>query len=159
MLDVTIHYINIRIILTYMDCCKQTNGPNFRANRRIQEKIERYMMVDPGVHLVCLGDFNGRVKALEPRIETDPNGKMNKHWVNTHGMHHLNQSGACTGTYTYGRPGKPRSAIDLIMVDTLMEQKYRGMDVNENGEQLNISDHNLIRSWYRISHDEKTKWE
>ena len=59
-----------------MNCCKEAAGPNFRANREIQKEIEKYIVVDPGVNLFCLGDFNGRLKALEPKIENDHNGKM-----------------------------------------------------------------------------------
>ena len=60
----TIHKEKIRIILTYMDCCKETRGPNYNANRVIQKEIEKFLAVDPGVRLVCLGDFNGRMKVL-----------------------------------------------------------------------------------------------
>ena len=52
-----------------MDYCKETRGPNYKANREIQKEIEKFMIVDPGVKLICLGDFNGRLKTLEPKIE------------------------------------------------------------------------------------------
>ena len=82
------------------------------------------------MNLVCLGDFNGRLKALESKIENDHNGKMIEKWINIQGLHHLNQSEKCKGTYTYGRPGKPKSAIDHILVNDNMEGKFRGMEID-----------------------------
>jgi len=94
------------------------------------------MGADPGVHLVCLGDFNGRMKALEPKIESDQNGKIIENWINIQGMHHLNQTENCIGKYTYGRPGKPWSAIDHILINNIKEQTYKVMEIDENLEQL-----------------------
>ena len=78
-----------------------------------------------------MGDFNGRMKILEPRIESEQNGKMIEEWINQ-GQHHLNQLKKYTGTYTYGRPGKPKSAIDHILVNSEMEEKFKGMNIDEN---------------------------
>ena len=65
-------------------------------------------------------------------------------------MIHLNKSELCEGTYTYGRPGKPKSAIDHVIVNTKMGDCFKGMRVDKNAEELNISDHNLIRSWFKV---------
>jgi len=59
------------------------------------------------------------MKILEPRIESDQNGKMIEEWLHQ-GLHHLNQSEKCTGTFTYSRPGKLKSAIDHILVNSGM---------------------------------------
>ena len=53
-LEGTIYNERIRIILTYMDCCKEANGPRFRANREIQEEIEKYIQVEANTNLICL---------------------------------------------------------------------------------------------------------
>jgi len=111
------------------------------------------MEVDPGVH------FNGRLNSLEPTINSDMNWKFIEHWTSTHNMHHLNQRSECMGTYTYGRLGMPRSTIDHVLVKEQMENKFLGMEIDENAEQLNINDHNLINVWFRIGHEETTKWE
>ena len=65
-LEGTIHNEIIRIILTYIFFCKETKGLSYKAKREIQKEIEKFRIVDPGVKLVCLGDMNGRLKALEP---------------------------------------------------------------------------------------------
>ena len=119
------------------------------------------MTVDPEVNLVCLGDINGRLKILEPKIETDTNGKMVEEWTEKRGLHHLNQSEKCIGTYTYGKPGKPRSAIGHILVNDTMVEKFKGMHIDENVEEVNMSDHNLVRAWFNLSwgRGETTNWK
>ena len=58
-----------------MDCCKEKHGPRYTANREIQAEIEN-IQVEPNINLICLGDFNGKIHALEPQIKSDPNGQM-----------------------------------------------------------------------------------
>jgi len=65
----------IRIFLTYMGCSKNKSGKEYEENRRIQKIIEKLFEVEPEVALICLGDINGRLKRLEPNIETDNNGR------------------------------------------------------------------------------------
>ena len=38
-------------------------------------------------------------------------------------------------------------------------EHYKGMYIDENKEKLNISDHNLVRSWFNIGGEEKTTWK
>ena len=131
-----------------MDCCKEVKVTRYKENREIQREIEKFMEVEPGVKLVCMGDFNGRMKILEPRIESDQNGKMIEEQINQ-GWHHLNQLETCTGAYTYGRPGSPKSAIDHILVNSEMEEKFKDMNIDENAEEINMSTHNLLRAWFK----------
>ena len=65
-LDGVIFNEKIRIILTYLNCCKETQGRKYTANREIQKEIEQYIHVEDDKHLICLGDFNGRLRTLEP---------------------------------------------------------------------------------------------
>ena len=51
-------------------------GKEFEENRKIQKIIEKLFEVEPEVALICLVDMNGRLKSLEPQIDTDNNGKM-----------------------------------------------------------------------------------
>ena len=57
-------------------------------NRKIQEQIEKLIEVEPEVSLICLGDFNGRIKTLEPNIETDENGDMIEEWMSKFNLNH-----------------------------------------------------------------------
>ena len=151
---------NIRIILTYMDCSKMKSGKNYDHNRRLQKIIEKWMEVDPGTMLVCLGDFNARMRDLETKIrQSDENGKMIEEWTREKGLHHLNQQKNCTGVYTFGRTIKAKSAIDHVLVNDDMISKFKGMDIDEDRIQIDISDHNLIRAWFNIRHDKQENWK
>ena len=43
---------------------------------------------------------------------------MLEDWVNDLEMVHLNKSELCDGVYTYGRPGKPKSVIEWIKMQS-----------------------------------------
>jgi len=66
----------IRIILTYMGCSKNKTVKDLEENRKIQKLIEKLFEVEPEVALICLGEMNGRLRSIEPQIDTDSNGKM-----------------------------------------------------------------------------------
>ena len=136
----TLRGSKIRIILTYMGCSKNKSGKEYEENRRIQKIIEKLFEVEPEVALICLGDKNGRLKRLEPNIETDSNGKMVEEWTGKHNLHHLNLSDKCIGKYTFHNSfGK--SAIDHILVNDRLVEGFKGMFIDEEKELLNISDH------------------
>ena len=112
----TIHNEKVKIVLAYFNCNKELSGARYKENREMQKEIEEHMQVEEDVHLVILGDINGRLKSLEPEKSTDANGQIIEDWVNNLEMIHLNRSDLCEGTYTYGRPGKPKSAIGHVML-------------------------------------------
>ena len=105
-----------RIILSYFDSSKSHTDDGFKKNREIQKKVEGLMEVEPETALISLGDMNGRLTRLEPKIVTDVNGKMLEEWVTKFDMHHLNLTEQCTGTYTF-KSENGRSAIDHILVN------------------------------------------
>ena len=110
--------------------------------------------------VICLGDFNARMTILEPNIRySDTNGQMIEKWTLTNGMHHLNQQPTCNGVYTFGKSEKARSAIDHVLVNDVMIEKFKGMDIDEEKIQLDISDHNLIRAWFSIGKERNEKWK
>ena len=116
------------------------------------------MEVDPGTTLICLGDFNGRLTKLEPNIITDVNGKMLEDWVNNYDLHHLNNTEKCTGTYTF-HSKNGRSAIDHVLINNTLLDNYVGMHIDEDRTMLSISDHSLVRVWFRLGTDkESTDW-
>ena len=158
-LEGTIRGNKIRIILTYLDSTKLKTGKDYEINRKIQKDIVKLIEVEPDVDLVCLGDFNGRLSRLEPNISTDTNGKMIEEWTIKFDLYHLNVTEQCKGTYTYNcKTGK--SAIDHVLVNSHLMNTYRGMFIDEEKTQLNISDHCLVRAWFRIgTNNERTKWK
>merc|ERR1711874_436451 len=86
-------------------------------------------------------------------------GKMIEEWTTKFDLYHLNVTDQCKGTYTYNcNTGK--SAIDHVLVNGHFMNKYKGMYIDEEKIQLNISDHCLVRVWFRIgTNNERTKWK
>ena len=84
------------------------------------------MEVEPDVHFICLGDLNGRLKTLESHIEMDDNGRMIKEWTEIFGLHHLNLSDKCIGTYTFGEEGGRRSAVDHMIFNNELLGTFKG---------------------------------
>ena len=147
----------MRIILISIDSDKKS-GRDFNRNRKIQEQVEKLFEVEPEVSLICLGDLNSRLKTLEPNIETDSNGEMIENWISKYNLNHLNQTEECIGTYTFGtKNGK--SAIDHILINNKLFEGYRGMHIDEDKALLKISDHCMVRAWFKIGPTSKVNWE
>ena len=158
-LEGTIRGNKIRIILSYFDSTKLRSGKDYERNRKIQKDIEKLMEVEPDVALICLGDINGRLTRLEPNIATDINGKMLEEWTIKYDLHHLNLTEQCKGTYTFNS-NKGKSAIDHILVNSQLMNNYKGMYIDEEKTQLNISDHCLVRAWFKVgTNNERTNWK
>merc|ERR1711874_140924 len=125
-----------RMILCYFDSSKSTTDTFYRKNRVIQKEVESLMEVEADTELVCLGDMNGRLKRLEPKIKSDENGKMIESWITNKDLNLLNETEECRGVYTF------TSANDHILTNDTMAKKYLGMFIDEQRSLLNISDHN-----------------
>ena len=54
---------------------------------------------------------------------------------------------------------KTKSAIDHILVNNYMEERFKDMHIDENTVEMNISDHNLIRAWFKMGRGDTTKWK
>ena len=68
----TVNEKKIRIILCYFDCTKKMKGGDFKRNRGLQKKVERFIDVEPGTNLIVLGDINGRLTKLELILKLMP---------------------------------------------------------------------------------------
>ena len=143
----------VRLVLCYFDCTKELDGKDYKRNRAIQRKVEDLMGVDPGTALMVLGDINGRLKLLEPTIRaSDANGKMVESWTDDKDLIHLNAMDTCVGRYTF-RSQNGKSAIDHVLVNECMASKHISMWIDEDKTMLDISDHNLVRVWFKLGND------
>ena len=115
--------------------------------------------VDPETSLICLGDLNGRLKTLEPSIETDCNGRMIENWISNFNLNHLNQTIECIGKYTFNTVNG-KSAIDHILTNDKMYMGYKGMHIDEDKSLADIkTDHCLVRAWFKMGPTSKTRWK
>ena len=158
-LEGTIRGSKFRIILSYFDSTKKNYGSDFTRNRRLQKEIEKLIEVEPGTKVICLGNINGRLTKIEPNIKTDINGKMLEDWTLNFDLHHLNIHDKCKRTYTFNSLNG-KSAIDHVLVNDTLLEKFMGMHIDEDRMLLNISDHCLTRVWFRVeNNNEKTDWK
>ena len=80
---------------------------------------------------------------------------MIENWISQYNLNHLNQTEECIGTFTFST-SKGKSAIDHILVNNKLYTGYKGMHVNEDRTLLDISDHCLVRAWFKIGLGSKT---
>lgn len=130
----------VRIILVYMSVENQPQ--DIERNKKIQSELENKIENTEDRALMILGDFNGHTNFLGEQRE-DRNGKFVTNLVNSTNMVMLNCDDRCKGVYTWGRRGQ-RSAIDFVLANDKMYQYVCEMDIDENQEKFDLSDHNLI---------------
>jgi len=53
----------------------------------------------------------------------------------------------------------PRSAIDHVLVNNKLMEHFKVMQIDENRDELNISDHNFVKTRFNIGRGEKTTWK
>merc|ERR1711874_457615 len=74
-------------------------------------------------------------------------------------MHHLNISENCTGTYTF-QSFNGQSAIDHVLINNTLQENFISMLIDEDKTMLDISDHNLVRVWFKIGPNyNKPSWK
>ena len=84
---------------------------------------------------------------------------MVEDWTSNFNLHHLNLTDKCIGTYTFNS-NKGKSAIDHILVNNLLYTNFKGMHIDEDKIVLNISDHCLVRAWFKLgTNSKKIDWK
>ena len=132
----------LRIILVYFDVDKSKKGE--RVNAKIRKDVEKRMKVKDDEGLIILGDFNGHIRGLGPH-ETDFNGKMILEWLSTYNLTLLNMDDKCKGTTTWIKDYKNQeSTVDFVLVNNNLYKKFVGMNIDEEKDEIDISDHHLI---------------
>merc|ERR1712050_520775 len=65
---------------------------------------------------------------------------------------HLNAMESCIGRYTF-KSQNGKSAIDHVLVNEIMASRHISMWIDEDKTMLNISDHNLVRIWFKLGNE------
>ena len=132
---------------------------NINLKREIVNKIEQS---DAEEALIILGDFNGHTGFLGHQ-KLDNNGQFIIELMDNHSLILLNNDTNCKGLYTWSRKDQ-KSIIDYILVNKTMYDRFLDMNIDENKEILDISDHHLMTAKFRITNTrttngKRTKWE
>ena len=98
--------------------------------------------------LILLGDFNAH-NGTTGTQSIDHNGKMLQEWLNNQDLIMLNYDNRCKGEITWKR-GKQKSTIDYIMVNEIMYDQFIDMNIDEEEEIFERSDHNLLTARFQI---------
>ena len=66
-------------------------------------------------------------------------------WLSTYNLTLLNMDDKCIGTTTWSRECKnQKSTVDFVLVNNNLYKKFVGMKIDEDKDEIDISDHHLI---------------
>ena len=113
--------------------------------------------------MIVLGDMNGHLEILEDRRE-DINGRMIMDWIGVYELKLLNADARCEGRCTWSRTMRDgrenqKSAIDMVMVNRAVFDRFRGMVIDEEKSDVDLSDHSLITVRLRMHVRRGKKWK
>ena len=109
-----------------------------------------------------MGDFNAHVGIIGYQ-ELNYNGKIVLDIMTENNMIMLNDMDKCNGTYTRSR-GQSKSVIYFVLVNSLAFGICDQMEINEQQETFDLTDHNLIEislklNYMHPNYDRRGRWE
>ena len=130
-------YIILVYISTNDDC----------RNNIIYKLLTDLTMKFQNENLLIIGDFNGHIGCLGPQ-PINKNGRKMLNFVDNSQLNILNLDIRCSGEITW-KQGNKRSCIDFLLLNEKMYENFTSMTIDEEGEILNFSDHNVLRANFR----------
>ena len=118
-------------------------------NNCLMREIEETMEKESGESRMILGDFNGHLGYLGHQ-EENQNGKVINDFLERNDVVLLNIDERCEGVYSWER-GDHKSAIDLVMVNDTLYRSFKRMEVDEERNRSDISDHCWISTWWSLA--------
>ena len=139
-----IYNLSIKIILVYLSV------NDFSLNKNIIEEINKNINKELDIQqdLLILGDFNGHVGFLGPQ-KINKNGELLLDLIDKNNLILQNNHIDCIGEITWER-GENKSTIDYIIVNNSLHNKFISMNIDEERNFFDLSDHNLITASYEI---------
>ncbi|KAK3889166.1 hypothetical protein Pcinc_006740 [Petrolisthes cinctipes] len=120
-----------------------------RKNKILTRHIHNILQKHEEEPLVLLGNFNGHFGFIG-RQEVNQNGNRVLSWAEKYYLTILNGDLRCKGETTWSR-GEQSSAIDFILVNQTVYEKFCGMEIDEEGKHFDLSDHNQICATFNIT--------
>ena len=148
--------LSISIIVVYFSVHDKERNKSLR--REIEEAIEK----NSEENLMILGDFNGHV-GFKGKQAVNINGNMILDWLEIYNLVMLNDDFRCKGEITWKR-NEHESVIDFVLVTQKLYKEYKEMEIDEEKQYFDLSDHNLIevtleRKDKITKTAEKERWE
>ncbi len=133
---------------------------DMQTRTRLLEKVGRQAAEFEGAawQVILVGDFNGHVGDLVPGNSPTVNreGQLCKDFFRRSDMVVMNADRRCRGTWTRMQ-GNSRSVLDFILVSQTLNRQIETMVIDDVGEFLIESDHNLM--WLDIAVDQGDQQE
>lgn len=115
-------------------------------NEALENEVRNIIEANSGAQLIILGDFNGHVGFIGPQL-LDESGKRIIDLMEDYNLKMLNMEEGCRQMSTWQR-GEQTSTIDFILCNEQMYRNFRSMEIDEDGEVINCSDHNLLSATF-----------
>ena len=112
------------------------------SNVDINGKIDKFLQSYEDVATIVVGDFNAHTGQLGEPL--NKNGKLLMELVEGNNLTILNGTMECEGKVTWEGRGH-KSAIDYMLVNQKMLEKYKYMKIDEDRELTDLSDHCVLR--------------
>ena len=129
---------------------------NTEQNKKLMQDLE-HKIEDEEDNLLIIGDFNAHTGYLGYQ-EENKNGKLINSFLETNNLVLFNLDEKCVGTNTWRREmegTKQESAIDFIIGNEKIYGKLKTMEIDENRDKFDLSDHNLIDVEMKINQNNK----
>ena len=140
-------FLNCLLIIVYAS----TNNP--ARNDIIYCELKTIVTKNNERNILILGDFNGHIGILGPQ-QSNANGKKLMNFTDDLGLLILNLDTNCSGEITrYQHPF--RSTIDFALCNNNMYKFFSHMIIDEEQEEIGISDHNLITTAFEYKTSKK----
>ena len=144
---ISVGQVKIKLLLVYMDVKDQDR------NDIIRKKLNRILEnIDSSEKIIILGDFNGHLGFVGPQ-HLDKNGKYVLDLMENFNLTLLNGDDNCNGEITRDENGN-KSSIDFVLVNELMYEFFKHMEIDEHKNTYDLSDHCLINITFNLQNSQ-----
>lgn len=131
------------ILLVYMSTNDQAR------NKIIEKEINAILEKNEEKPFLFLGDFNGHTGFLGTQ-DVNINGERVLNWIENKNLILLNGDPNCSGEITW-ESRDMKSAIDFIMMNQELYNRFMYMNIDEQKEKYDLSDHNVLSVLMQLS--------
>ena len=144
-----IYGLELRMILIYMSVS------NYDTNKHLMKYIQDH--IQNIKNYIILGDFNGHIGFLGPQ-PMNKNGELMLDLINNNNLIILNGHADCKGEITWQQRER-KSTIDYLMVDEEMHKRFKNMIIDEQKEELDLSDHNMLTTIFTLENNDHNQFK
>ena len=140
--EIPIIDLEFELVVTYWRTGNEAEVGNYNGeiSKEIGEIVRKTRMEEK--NLIVMGDFNGHLGYVGYQ-EENRNGRIVNDLIWRSDLILVNIDEMCRGTYAWER-GEQKSAIDLIMTNNKIYNLIESMIIDEERNQIDISDHCII---------------